>query len=127
MTLRQPQGLEPEPCPTTPRWIELRSQVVSCAVLLSGDGLSEFPWRYRSSSSSCRSVANYPANPTNAAKLRRTEPKIAANINFRRVMRNLLLDHHPIGLQQREGDQADDRGCRNEERIADFPAKQDRE
>src|SRR6266481_9830618 len=42
--------------------------------------------RQRSSSSSCLSVAKWPANPTKAAKPRRTEPKIAANIIFRRFM-----------------------------------------
>src|ERR1700690_389126 len=39
----------------------------------------------------------------------------------------LELRHHPGGLQHRISDQTHDRGCGDQERVADFPAKQDGE
>src|SRR5215475_894326 len=39
---------------------------------------------------------------------------------------SLLFDHHPRRLQERIGDQADDGGYRDQERVAHLPAEQDR-
>src|ERR1700735_4661108 len=38
-----------------------------------------------------------------------------------------LMHHHPARLQNGKRDQADDRGCRDQQRIADLPAEQDGE
>ena len=42
------------------------------------------------------------------------------------VHMNLLFDHDPTRLKQRECDQTNSCGCCDEERIVDFPAKQNR-
>ncbi len=39
----------------------------------------------------------------------------------------MLVNHHPGRLQHRKCDQADHRGCRDQERIADLPAEQNGE
>src|SRR5262249_6298942 len=45
----------------------------------------------------------------------------------RRDMAECSLDHHPVGLQQREGNEADHGGHTDQQRIVDFEAEQDGE
>src|SRR6266481_7893615 len=119
MKPRRPQGLGPEPSPTMLRWIELRSQVVSCAVLL---------WAVQVLFMSSlivivvlpggRKMAGQSDQSRQAEKGRAEDGR---KHHLSPVHVNLLLDHDPIGLQQREGNQADDCGCCDKKRIADFP------
>src|SRR5712671_6946330 len=109
MMLRRPQGLGPEPSPTMPRWIEQKSFHVrfSCTLfqvlfVSSAIVIVVLPLGGKMAGQSDQGCQ---AEKDGAEDCRKH--------HLSPVHVNLLLEHDPVGLQQREGDQADDCGRSN--------------